>query len=237
MTPTNLPVQPATAATPTQGSVATATEQSQTTDFLAMLGQLVAASVQRSGTSVAPTTKVPAMFLDGDAKKDEVDPEQLLAMFSMAAPPQVPPINIDVPVGQALQALSGVSISAATAEGPVQNILQEVAKQITDAKEADARRKRAVEERRRAYVDIFELYAREQAVLERLYKPLEDQLARSDTEQQRRLAFYVRRHVNLDAWVERGENLLDLRRSGAFQGRGRLFEVAKGALNAEKRSQ
>jgi flagellar hook-length control protein FliK len=105
----------------------------QTTDFLAMLGQLVAASVQRSGTSLAPTTKVPAMFLDGDAKKDEVDPEQLLAMFSMAVPP-VPPINIDVPVGQALQALSGVSISASAAEGPVQNILQEVAKQITDAK-------------------------------------------------------------------------------------------------------
>lgn len=134
MTPTNLPVQPATPTTPTQGSVATATEQSQTTDFLLMLGQLVAASVQRSGTSLAPTTKVPAMFLDGDAKKDEVDPEQLLAMFSMAVAPQVHPINLDVPVGQALQALSGVSISAAAAEGSVQNILQEVAKQMTDAK-------------------------------------------------------------------------------------------------------
>jgi flagellar hook-length control protein FliK len=127
-------VQPATAATPTQGSVAAAAEQAQTTDFLAMLAQLVSASVQRSGTSLAPTSKVPALFLDGDAKKDDVDPEQLLAMFSMAAPPQLPPINIDVPVGQALQALSGVSISASAAEGPVQNILQEVAKQITDAK-------------------------------------------------------------------------------------------------------
>ena len=134
MTPTNLPVQPATPATPTQGSVATATEQSQTTDFLLMLGQLVAASVQRSGTSLAPTTKVPAMFLDGDAKKDEVDPEQLLAMFSLVAPPQVHPINLDVPVGQALQALSATSISASAAEGPAQNILQEVAKQLTDAK-------------------------------------------------------------------------------------------------------
>jgi flagellar hook-length control protein FliK len=134
MTPTNLPVQPATPATPTQGSVATATEQSQTTDFLLMLGQLVAASVQRSGTSLVPTTKVPAMFLDGDAKKDEVDPEQLLAMFSLVAPPQVHPINLDVPVGQALQALSATSISASAAEGPAQNILQEVAKQLTDAK-------------------------------------------------------------------------------------------------------
>jgi hypothetical protein len=108
-------------------------EQTQTTDFLAMLGQLVAASVQRSGTSLAPTTKVPAM-LDGDAKKEEVDPEQLLAMFSMVVAPQVHPINIEVPVGQALQALSGVSVPADAAEGSVQNILQEVAKQITDSK-------------------------------------------------------------------------------------------------------
>jgi flagellar hook-length control protein FliK len=108
-------------------------EQSQTTDFLLMLGQLVAASVQRSGAGVTPTAKAPLMVLDGDAKKDEVDPEQLLAMFSMAVPAPVHPINIDVPVGQALQALSGVSPSAA-AEGPVQNLLQEVAKQVTDAK-------------------------------------------------------------------------------------------------------
>ena len=138
MTPTNLPVQPSTPATPTQGSVATAAEQTQTTDFLAMLGQLVAASVQRSGTSLAPTTKVPAMMLDSDAKKDEVDPEQLLAMFSMAVPLQVHPINIEVPVGQALQALSGVSIPADAAEGSVQNILQEVAKQLTDSQATTA---------------------------------------------------------------------------------------------------
>jgi flagellar hook-length control protein FliK len=98
-----------------------------------MLGQLVAASVQRSGTGVVPTTKAP-LVLDSDAKKDEVDPEQLLAMFSMALPAQVPPINIDVPVGQALQALSGVSVPAGSADGPVQNLLQEVAKQITDSK-------------------------------------------------------------------------------------------------------
>lgn len=134
MTPTNLPVQPATPATPLQGSTATPAEQSQTTDFLLMLGQLVAASVQRSGAGVTPTTKAPLMVVDGDAKKDEVDPEQLLAMFSMALPPQMHPINIDVPVGQALQALSGASVGASAAEGPMQNLLQEVAKQATDGK-------------------------------------------------------------------------------------------------------
>ena len=95
-----------------------------------MLGQLVAASVQRSGTAVAPTTKVPTMFLDEAGKKDEIDPEQLLAMFSMALPPQVSPI--DVPVEQALQALPGAIAGAA--DGPAKSMLQEVAKQLAEGK-------------------------------------------------------------------------------------------------------
>jgi flagellar hook-length control protein FliK len=75
------------------------------------------------------------MVLDEAAKKDEISPEQLLAMFSMAAPPQVLPI--DVPVAQALQvpqALPSVGTAVAKAtQAPVQNVLHEVAKQITDA--------------------------------------------------------------------------------------------------------
>jgi flagellar hook-length control protein FliK len=133
MTPTNLPVQPSTPATPTATSTTpgtVASEQSQTTDFLLMLGQLVAASVQRSGTAVAPTTKAPTNFMDEAGKKDEIDPEQLLAMFSMAVPQQVQPI--DVPVEQALQALTGTIAGAA--EGPAKSILEEVARNAVDAK-------------------------------------------------------------------------------------------------------
>src|SRR5687768_2716532 len=109
MTPTNLPVQPATPATPASTPGTVATEQTQTADFLLMLGQLVAASVQRSGASVSPTTpKLPAMVLDEAAGKDELSPEQLLAM--MAVPQQVLPIDvsIDVPVEQALPSLPTV---------------------------------------------------------------------------------------------------------------------------------
>ena len=134
MTPTNLPVQPATPATPASGSAAAPTEQAQTTDFLLMLGQLVAASVQRSGAVAAPTTKVPPMFLDEAAKKDEIDPEQLLAIFSMAVPPQLQPI--DMPVENALQALPGMSAAmvAEGAEGPAKGILQEIARQASEEK-------------------------------------------------------------------------------------------------------
>jgi len=136
MTPTNLPVQPSTPATP--GSPATpgtvATEQTQTTDFLAMLGQLVAASLQRSGAAAMPTGKAPAMALDGADKKDELDPADMVAMFSMGLPQPQPVINIDlpvdVPVEQALQSLPGVGVGSDAMTG----ILQEVAKQATEGK-------------------------------------------------------------------------------------------------------
>jgi flagellar hook-length control protein FliK len=136
MTPTNLPLQPSTPATPASTPGTVAGEPTQTADFLLMLGQLVAASVQRSGASVTPTPKLPAMVLDEAAKKDEISPEQLLAMFSMATPPQVLPI--DVPVQQAMQALPAALPSvgtavAKTAGAPVQNIFNEVAKQVTEA--------------------------------------------------------------------------------------------------------
>jgi flagellar hook-length control protein FliK len=136
MTPTNLPLQPSAPATPASTPGTVAGEPRQTADFLLMLGQLVAASVQRSGASVTPTPKLPAMVLDEAAKKDEISPEQLLAMFSMAIPQQVLPI--DVPVEQAMQALPGALPNVGTAlakaaEAPVQNILNEVARQVTDA--------------------------------------------------------------------------------------------------------
>lgn len=133
-TPTNLPVQPAAPATPASTPGTVATEQTQTTDFLLMLGQLVAASVQRSGTALAPTSKVPSMVLDDAAKKDETDPAALVAMFSMGLPQQ-PVINInvsvDVTVEQALQTLPGIGIGANAAKG---SILQEVAREATEGK-------------------------------------------------------------------------------------------------------
>jgi flagellar hook-length control protein FliK len=139
MIPTNLPVQPSTPATPasTPGSApgTVASEQSPTTDFLLMLSQLVAASVQRGGTTGAPTSKAPSMILDGAAKEDEVDPAELVAMFSMGLPQQQPVINIDlpvdVPVEQALQAIGD------GAQGSLQKIVQQIAQDAAETKFAD----------------------------------------------------------------------------------------------------
>ena len=138
MTPTNLPVQPATSATPASAPGTVATEQATTTDFLLMLGQLVAASVQSSGMAVGPTSKVPSMALDGAAKRDEMDPAELVAMFSMGLPQQQAVINIDmpvdVPVEQALQGLPGLGVGAEAIEGSLQQIMQQAAREATEGK-------------------------------------------------------------------------------------------------------
>jgi flagellar hook-length control protein FliK len=136
MTPTNLPVQPATPATPATPSTV-ASEQSTTTDFLLMLGQLVAASVQRSGTTVGPTGKVPSMALDVASKQDEIDPAELVAMFSMGLPQQpviAIDVPVDVPVEQALQALPGLGAGAEGIEGSLQQIVQQAAREATEGK-------------------------------------------------------------------------------------------------------
>jgi flagellar hook-length control protein FliK len=102
-----------------------------------MLGQLVAASVQRSNTTITSGTKMPVMILDEAVKKDDVDPEQLLAMFAMAIP-QTQQLPIPVPAGgdggveQALQALTGSS--AGGGDAALQGILQDVARQVGEAK-------------------------------------------------------------------------------------------------------
>jgi ABC-type lipoprotein export system ATPase subunit len=95
--------------------------------------------------------------------------------------------------------------------------------EIDDANQADARRKIAVEGRRKVYAKHFGLFTREQDVLNDLYAPLKENLAKDAA--QRRLEFYVARHIDLDAWVDDGEQLLDLRRAGAFQGKGKLKQA------------
>lgn len=96
-------------------------------------------------------------------------------------------------------------------------------REVGEAKQIDERRAQAIEERRKVYANVFESFLKEQAVLESLYAPLRKQLA--DDPARRRLEFYVRRRIDVAKWVAAGEDLLDLRRAGPFQGRGKLREV------------
>ncbi len=117
MTPTNLPVQPSTPATPASGLDRCANRTGADDGFPADVGaaRRRIGPAQRHERPLRPP-KVPSMILDETAKKDEIDPEQLLAMFAMPLPPQLQPI--DMPVEQALQALPGMSGRNRSQKGP-----------------------------------------------------------------------------------------------------------------------
>jgi hypothetical protein len=75
---------------------------------------------------------------------------------------------------------------------------------------ADARRKGALAERSAAYAAVFDTLVEEQVILDELYQPLRKRLHASG-HTAARLEFTVVRRVDVDAWVGRGEELLDLR--------------------------
>lgn len=131
MTLTNLPVQPPAPTTAAHAPVTAVAEQSQTTDFLLMLGQLVAASIP-STSGVAPPFK--AALVSGAEKsleQDEIDPEELLAMLSLAFPPQA--VSIDVAGDAAMRSSPVLGAAGGALAGTTGSVLQGVARELTDA--------------------------------------------------------------------------------------------------------
>ena len=99
--------------------------------------------------------------------------------------------------------------------------------EIAHIEKSNERRRIAFDNRQKAYEDIFAELERERAVLEELYAPLHEQLKDSPGPSIGKLEFYVHRRVDVNDWARHGENLIDLRKKGPFQGRGALAEAAK----------
>lgn len=104
-------------------------------------------------------------------------------------------------------------------------------KQIEHARGADARIKEHLAARREAYAGIFESIVDEERELADLYRPIKERIDAGEGSL-RKLSFSVRRKVAMPAWAEAGENLLDLRKAGAFKGRGELLSAARKALTS-----
>jgi AAA domain, putative AbiEii toxin, Type IV TA system len=81
-------------------------------------------------------------------------------------------------------------------------------------------------QRRTSYVGVFQAVLDEEAALADLYQPLKARIAQTSGSLSK-LAFTVRRDVDLAAWCEAGESLLDLRSSGSFKGKGSLLTIAE----------
>jgi AAA domain, putative AbiEii toxin, Type IV TA system len=109
---------------------------------------------------------------------------------------------------------------------------QVVSEKLTDAQGAGDRVRELQEEREQAYGRAFDALVAEQSVLAELYAPLMERL-QSASGTLRKLSFSVARVANVDQWSsEAEEGLIDLRKTGAFRGRGTLLQRATEVLKA-----
>lgn len=97
---------------------------------------------------------------------------------------------------------------------------------LLDAKNATERKKQLQLERNEAYGRVFEAIINQQTVLENLYAPLMKRLS-EEGGSLRKLSFTVKRIADVERWAAKAEtDLLDLRKSGNFNGRGSLLKIA-----------
>jgi energy-coupling factor transporter ATP-binding protein EcfA2 len=106
--------------------------------------------------------------------------------------------------------------------------IQKHEREIAHFSGAEARLDDARTERDEAYRDLFQVLADRQSILGGLYRPLESRLLAQPS--LARLRLKVSRTVDIGQWAAGGEDLLDLRKEGAFKGRGALEDAARREL-------
>ncbi len=104
--------------------------------------------------------------------------------------------------------------------------LRRIIDEMANAELADSRRMELIGTRRSAYSDVFATLTDEEAVLAQIYEPLKVNLA-AQSGTLGKLEFVVKRGVDLERWVERGEALIDLRRDTRLRGHGTLKSEAE----------
>nr|WP_246526468.1 AAA family ATPase [Plastoroseomonas hellenica] len=108
--------------------------------------------------------------------------------------------------------------------------LQTLTDKLKDAQGAKDRARALQTEREEAYGRAFDALVAEQSVLEALYAPLMARLAASSGTL-KKLSFSVARIANVEQWAsEAEEGLVDLRKAGAFRGKGTLLQKANEVL-------
>jgi ABC-type lipoprotein export system ATPase subunit len=111
----------------------------------------------------------------------------------------------------------------------LESLLAKLEAQIAESETAGERRKKHIENRRLIYRTVFESFQEEEETLNELYAPLKSQLA-GGAGALGKLRFVVERNVDVDAWVNRGKHLLDLRKASVFKGDGALKQIVESKL-------
>ena len=110
--------------------------------------------------------------------------------------------------------------------------LQTLTTKLDDCKGAGDRARDFQKQREEAYGRAFDALITEQAVLEELYHPLMARLAEG-TETLKKLSFSVARVADVEQWADEAEEgLIDLRKTGAFRGKGTLLQKANEVLKS-----
>lgn len=108
--------------------------------------------------------------------------------------------------------------------------LQTLNEKLNDAKGAKERARELLAQREEAYGRAFDALVAEQSVLEDLYAPLMARLAAASGTL-KKLSFSVARVANVEQWATEAEDsLIDLRKMGAFRGKGTLLQKATEVL-------
>ncbi|WP_369810899.1 TrlF family AAA-like ATPase [Marinobacter salarius] len=110
--------------------------------------------------------------------------------------------------------------------------LQTLTHKLSDARGAKERVRQLQADREAAYGRTVDALVAEQLVLEELYAPLMARLEASSGTL-KKLSFSVSRHADVEGWAEAAEDgLIDLRKAGAFRGKGTLQQKANEVLKA-----
>jgi energy-coupling factor transporter ATP-binding protein EcfA2 len=164
--------------------------------------------------------------LEGPAPTLAMTEEQLkvcsLAKLRTAFDTASQEIGVDQRNAQRLQALN-----EQIRNGELEH--RKLTEQISTDQGAEERLKAHFERRTRCYEEFFDLVVQEEQILQDLYVPLEAKLA-SAGDTTSRLRLKVVRRVDVDAWAARGEELIDLRKTGKFKGKGAIADFARESL-------
>ena len=111
--------------------------------------------------------------------------------------------------------------------------LQAMTGKLENCKGARQRARDLYAQREEAYGRAFDALVAEQAVLEELYRPLMARLAGA-AGTLKKLSFSVARVADVEEWARQAEQgLIDLRKQGAFRGKGTLLQTANEMLKSE----
>ena len=110
--------------------------------------------------------------------------------------------------------------------------LQTLTVKLQDCEDAGERARGLQSEREQAYGRAFDALVAEQAVLEQLYDPLMTRLVQASGTL-KKLSFSVARVADVEAWANQAEEgLIDLRKVGAFKGKGTLLRKTNDVLRS-----